>query len=93
MNQTPILVEDYLTLVTSLNKISSVEQFEPKILAPKKVYTRENPDLEPAASVSNLEKLMHKIKERIIDRVCYMEMNLYLPKDGVKNIYDLDFGL
>ena len=93
MNQTPILVEDYLTLVTSLNKISSVMYSELEILAPKKVYTRANSDPEPATSMSDTEKLMHKRKERITDPTCYLDRNLSLPKDGVKIIDDLDFEL
>ena len=37
MGHTPILVETYFTLQTSLNKINSIEQSELEILAPKKV--------------------------------------------------------
>jgi hypothetical protein len=43
--------------------------------------------------VSDPEKLLHKRKERITDPVCYLDMNLSLPKDGVKIIDDLDFDL
>jgi hypothetical protein len=62
-------------------------------LAPKKVYTRANPDPEPATSVSDPGKLLHKRKERITNPVCYLDRNLYLPKDGVKRIDDLEFDL
>jgi hypothetical protein len=43
--------------------------------------------------VSNPEKLLHKRKERTIDSVSYLDINLSLPKDGVKSIDDLDFDL
>jgi hypothetical protein len=62
-------------------------------LAPKKVYTRANPDPEPATSVSDPENILHKRKEKITDSVYYLDMNLSLPKDEVKNIDDLDFDL
>jgi hypothetical protein len=52
-----------------------------------------NPDLEPTTSISDPEKFIHKIKERITDPVCYLDMNLSLPKYGVKSIDDLDFNL
>ena len=62
-------------------------------MAPKKVYTRVNPDLELAGSVSDPEKLLHERKEKIMDSVYYLERNLSLPKDRVENIGDLDFDL
>jgi hypothetical protein len=62
-------------------------------MAPKKVYTRENPDSKPVASVSDPEKLLYKRKERITDSVCYLDRNLSLPKDRVKRIDDIDFDL
>jgi hypothetical protein len=62
-------------------------------MAPNKVYTRANPDPDPATSISNLENLLHKRKERITNPVCYMDRSLSLPKDGVKIIDDLDFDL
>jgi hypothetical protein len=43
--------------------------------------------------VSDPEKLMCKGKERIADPLYYLDMNLSLPKDGVKIIDDLDFDL
>jgi hypothetical protein len=58
-----------------------------------KVYTRVNPDPYPTASVSSPEKLLHKIKERITEPVCYLDWNLSLPKYWVKIIDDLEFDL
>jgi hypothetical protein len=52
-----------------------------------------NPSADPAASVYDLGKLLHKIKERIKDSVCYLDKNLYLPKYGVKSIDDFVFDL
>jgi hypothetical protein len=52
-----------------------------------------NPDPELATSVFDPEKLLHKRKEKITDPIYYLDMNLSLPKDGVKNINDLDFDL
>jgi hypothetical protein len=43
--------------------------------------------------VSDPEKLMHKRKERIINHVCYLDMNLYLPKYAVKIIDGLDLDV
>ena len=57
------------------------------------MYTRVNPDPEPATSVSDPEKLLHKRKERITNSVCYLDRNLSLTKDGVKIIDNLDFDL
>jgi hypothetical protein len=52
-----------------------------------------NHDPEPAVYVYDPEKLLHKRKERLTDPVCYLDKNLYLPKDEVKSIDDLDFDL
>jgi hypothetical protein len=43
--------------------------------------------------VYDLKKLLHKRKERIKNLVCYLDMNLYFPKYGVKSIDNLDFDL
>jgi hypothetical protein len=62
-------------------------------MAPKRIYTRRNPDPEPIASMFDPEKLLHKRKEKTIKSFSYLERNLSLPKDGVKSIDDLDFDL
>ena len=62
-------------------------------MVPKRIPTRRNLDPKHIAYVSNLEKLLHKRKERTIDSFSYLDINLSLPKDGVKSIDDLDFDL
>jgi hypothetical protein len=62
-------------------------------LSPKRIHTRRNPDPEAIIHVSNPEKIIHKIKERPITPVFCLDINLSLPKDGVKIIEDLDFDL
>jgi len=39
------------------------------------------------------EKLLHKREERAIDSFSFLDINLSLPKDGVKSIDDLDFDI
>jgi hypothetical protein len=41
----------------------------------------------------DLEKLLHKGKERVPNPLYYLDRNLCLPKDRVKSIEDLDFDL
>jgi len=60
-------------------------------LAPKKFYTKANPDLEPVAPVFDLEKILQKEKEKIPDPFYYLDKNLSLPKDRVQSIDDLEF--
>jgi hypothetical protein len=43
--------------------------------------------------VSDPEKLLHKRKERVVDSGIFLDINLSLPKDGVKSIDDLDFDI
>jgi hypothetical protein len=43
--------------------------------------------------VHDPDKLLHKRKENTINSFSYVEINLCLPKDGVKSIDDLDFDL
>jgi hypothetical protein len=52
-----------------------------------------NPDLELVTSVFDPEKLLCRGNERIVYPICDMGRNLYLPKDGVKRINNLDFDL
>jgi hypothetical protein len=62
-------------------------------LAPKKIYTRRNLDLEPIASVADLVNILHKNKEKESDSGVFLNRNLSFPKDGVKSIDDLDFDI
>jgi hypothetical protein len=62
-------------------------------LAPNRIHTRRNPNPEEIIPVSYPYKILHKRKERPRSPGFCLEINLYLPKDGVKIIADLDLDL
>jgi hypothetical protein len=43
--------------------------------------------------MSDPEKLLHKIKEKIFDSGTFLDRNISLLKDGVKSVDDLDFDI
>jgi hypothetical protein len=64
-----------------------------EILAPKKIYTRKNPDPEPTTPLFDPEKLLHKKRDKTPCSNIFFDRTLSLPKDGVKGLDDLEFDI
>ena len=62
-------------------------------MAPKRIHTRRNPDPEAAIPVFDLEKIVHKRKERPIIPSFHLYRYLSLPKYGVTRIENLEFDV
>jgi hypothetical protein len=60
-------------------------------LAPKTIYTRENPNPNHVEPVSSPEKLLCRTREKALDPFYYMYISISLPKDGAQSIDNLEF--
>lgn len=61
-------------------------------MAPKKIYTRKNPNPNPIPElVEDLEKLLRKKKIQVDNGIPLINISISLPKEGVISVEDLEF--
>jgi len=60
-------------------------------LAPKIIYTRENPNPNPIELVYDPEKILCRTREKASNPSYYLERSLSFPKYDAQSIDDLDF--
>jgi hypothetical protein len=77
--------------MTPTKKTSSIKWRISGTLAPKTIYTRENPVPNPTEPVYDLEKILCNTREKVPDPFYYLDKSMSLPKDDAQSIDDLEF--
>ena len=67
--------------------------FNGEILAPKRIYTRANLDLNPSIAVENPEKTFRKSSSKVGKETYQLYKSTSLPPEGVESIDEVTFDL
>ena len=60
-----------------------------EILAPKRIYTRRNPDPNPPKVVENPERILRRSNSKANKGIFHLHKSLSLPTKGIKYIVDI----
>ena len=67
--------------------------FTGEILAPRRIYTRANPDPNPPIAVENPEKILRKSSSKVGKETYELYKSTSLPVEGVESIDEVTFDL
>lgn len=64
-----------------------------EILAPKRIYTRANPNPNPPKAVENPEKILRKSSSKVGKETYHLYKSTCVPVEGVESIDEITFDL
>ena len=67
--------------------------FTVEILAPKRIYTRDNPDPNPSEAVENPKKILRKSNSKVGKETYQLHKSTSLPVEGVESINEIAYDL
>lgn len=62
-------------------------------MAPKRIYTRSNPDPNPPIAVENPEKILRESSSKVGKETYQLYKSTNLPVEGVESIHEVTFDL